>query len=282
MPRRGELSDDLRSRIVDLHRAGQGYRSISKSLDVHLSTVKQIVYKWRKFGCTKNRPRSGRPSNILRWLQYARLQFPVFMDEADDLHKRVIKRKDDLGREALAAAVRRLLYMCEPYLKKVEAIRMTLRPQKTPQAVSTYTTLLAFSQQLCDRLEKLVLTYANYNLLCLDEAEPNSVSHFCIGQRHCGPLRLTAFRYCQPAPYLARVDTGLYKRIRWNVKRDTETEYYLLCYEEILNVYVDTDGGRHGTSHCNMKKMWFIGRWVQAEPHTNTEDIYNCCLTDHY
>lgn len=33
--------------------------------------------------------------------------------------------------------------------------------------------LLDFSQQLCDRLEQLVVTYASYGLLCLDETEPN-------------------------------------------------------------------------------------------------------------
>lgn len=27
------------------------------------------------------------------------------------------------------------------------------------------------------------------------------------------------FRYCQPMPYLAQADTGLYKRMRWNVER---------------------------------------------------------------
>lgn len=27
------------------------------------------------------------------------------------------------------------------------------------------------------------------------------------------------FRYCKPTPFLAQVDTGLYKRMRWNVER---------------------------------------------------------------
>lgn len=45
-----------------------------------------------------------------------------------------------------------------------------------------------------------------------------SVSPFCIGQIQLGHLRLTAFRYCKPTPYLARFDTGLYKRMRWNVE----------------------------------------------------------------
>uniref|UniRef100_A0A8C5WF56 Transposase n=1 Tax=Leptobrachium leishanense TaxID=445787 RepID=A0A8C5WF56_9ANUR len=61
MPRRKELSEDLRSRIVDLHEAGKGYKSISKSLDVHVSTVRQTVYKWRKFSTVATLPRRGLP-----------------------------------------------------------------------------------------------------------------------------------------------------------------------------------------------------------------------------
>uniref|UniRef100_A0A8C5MAD0 Sleeping Beauty transposase HTH domain-containing protein n=1 Tax=Leptobrachium leishanense TaxID=445787 RepID=A0A8C5MAD0_9ANUR len=61
MPRRKELSEDLRSRIVDLHEAGKGYKSISKSLDVHVSMVRQTIYKWRKFSTVATLPRRGRP-----------------------------------------------------------------------------------------------------------------------------------------------------------------------------------------------------------------------------
>uniref|UniRef100_A0A8C5Q5S0 Transposase n=1 Tax=Leptobrachium leishanense TaxID=445787 RepID=A0A8C5Q5S0_9ANUR len=61
MPRRKELSEELRSRIVDLHKAGKGYKSISKSLDVHVSTLRQTVCKWRKFSTVATLPRRGRP-----------------------------------------------------------------------------------------------------------------------------------------------------------------------------------------------------------------------------
>ena len=49
-----------RLRIVDLHKAGKVYKNISKSLDVHQSTVRQIVCKWRKFSTVATLPRSGR------------------------------------------------------------------------------------------------------------------------------------------------------------------------------------------------------------------------------
>ena len=39
------------------------------------------------------------------------------------------------------------------------------------------TQLLDFSQQLCTRLEQLVLTYARYNFLSLVESEPDRYTH---------------------------------------------------------------------------------------------------------
>ena len=62
MPQTKEISEDLKLRIADLHKAGKCYKSISKSLDVHQSTVIQIVYNWRKFSTVASLPRSGRPT----------------------------------------------------------------------------------------------------------------------------------------------------------------------------------------------------------------------------
>ena len=64
MSRTKEISEDLRLRIVDLHNAGKGYKSISKSIDVHQSTVRQVVYKWRKFSTVANLPRSDCPAKM--------------------------------------------------------------------------------------------------------------------------------------------------------------------------------------------------------------------------
>lgn len=56
----------------------------------------------------------------------------------------------------------------------------------------------------------------NINVFCVFVP---SVSQFCIGQSQLGHLRLTVFRYCVPTPYLSQVNTGLYKRMRWNVEK---------------------------------------------------------------
>ncbi len=41
MPRKKDISEDLRSRVVDMHR--KGYRVISKTLDIHQSKVKLVI-----------------------------------------------------------------------------------------------------------------------------------------------------------------------------------------------------------------------------------------------
>ncbi|XP_027870940.1 uncharacterized protein LOC114143268 isoform X2 [Xiphophorus couchianus] len=60
-----ELSCDVRDQIVDLHKAGLGYRTISKKLGVKVPTVGAIIRKWKKYKMTVNRPRSGAPCKIL-------------------------------------------------------------------------------------------------------------------------------------------------------------------------------------------------------------------------
>lgn len=79
-----ELSEDLRSRIVDLHEAGKGYKSISTSLDVHMSTVRQTVFKWRKFCTVASHPRCGRIVRMTLRAQWSEEEIRV---SAKDLQK---------------------------------------------------------------------------------------------------------------------------------------------------------------------------------------------------
>ena len=60
-----ELSKDIRDKIVDLHKAGMGYKKISKQLGEKLTTVGAIIRKWKKHKVTANLPRSGAPRKIL-------------------------------------------------------------------------------------------------------------------------------------------------------------------------------------------------------------------------
>lgn len=59
-----EISEDLRKQVVEAHKKGKGYKKIAKDLDMHQSTVRQIVYKWKKFSTVATLPRSGRPTKI--------------------------------------------------------------------------------------------------------------------------------------------------------------------------------------------------------------------------
>ena len=59
-----ELSQDLRDRIVDLHKSGIGYKNISKMLGIKVTTIGAIVRKFKKFNMTITRPRSGAPQKI--------------------------------------------------------------------------------------------------------------------------------------------------------------------------------------------------------------------------
>ncbi|KAK1886629.1 UPF0575 protein C19orf67 like [Dissostichus eleginoides] len=200
----------------------------------------------------------------VRWmersLQAIKLQLQFLMSKADDLDDCLVNGQGLLEREALAAAVPRFLYSCQPYFNYLESTSIV--SQRSPLHFDIYT------RQLCDRLEQLVLTFASYNLFSLDETEPNSVSHFCIGQSQLGPLKVTTFRYCRPTQYLAQVDTGLFKRMRWNVERLPD-EHYFLCYEDIPNAHAETGGDSQGVSDGDVVRMWSIGQWVQATPETD-------------
>ncbi len=54
-----EVTKDTRDRIVDLHKAGMGYRTIGKLHGEKATTVGAIIRKWKKFKMTVNLPRTG-------------------------------------------------------------------------------------------------------------------------------------------------------------------------------------------------------------------------------
>ncbi len=64
MAKTKELSKDVRDTIVDLHKAGMGYKIIAKQLGEKVTTVGAIIRKWRKHKITVKIPRSGAPCKI--------------------------------------------------------------------------------------------------------------------------------------------------------------------------------------------------------------------------
>ncbi len=64
MTKTKELSKDVRNKIVDLHKAGIDYKTITKQLGEKVTTVGAIIHKWKKHKITVNLARSGAPCKI--------------------------------------------------------------------------------------------------------------------------------------------------------------------------------------------------------------------------
>ena len=73
MAKTKELSRDMRDKIIERRKGGQGYRKISKEMNLAPSTVGNIIRKYKKYSDgTANLPRNGRPRKInertSRWI----------------------------------------------------------------------------------------------------------------------------------------------------------------------------------------------------------------------
>ncbi len=64
MAKTKELYKDVRDKIVDLHKAGMGYKTIAKQLGEKVTRVGAIIRKWKKHKITVNLPRTGAPCKI--------------------------------------------------------------------------------------------------------------------------------------------------------------------------------------------------------------------------
>ncbi len=63
-PHGKELSQDLRIRIVALHKDGLGYKKFGNSLKLSYSTVARVIQRFSKMGFTQNRPRKSRSKKL--------------------------------------------------------------------------------------------------------------------------------------------------------------------------------------------------------------------------
>ncbi len=59
-----ELSEDLRIRIVALHKDGRGYKKFGNTLKLSYSTVARVIQRFSKTGFTRNRPHKGRSKKL--------------------------------------------------------------------------------------------------------------------------------------------------------------------------------------------------------------------------
>ena len=55
-----EHSDDVRRKVVELHKSRNGPKKISKELKIPISTIMEIIKKFKATGDVKNQPGRGR------------------------------------------------------------------------------------------------------------------------------------------------------------------------------------------------------------------------------
>ena len=77
----------MQDRIIERHKGGQGYQKIGKEMNLALSTVGNIIKKYKKYGDgTANLPRNGRPRKINertpRWIS-RNVQIIPFMTRSE-------------------------------------------------------------------------------------------------------------------------------------------------------------------------------------------------------
>ncbi|CAI9595441.1 unnamed protein product [Staurois parvus] len=58
------LSEDLKKRIVSLHKDGLSFKKIAKTLKLSCSMVAKTIQWFNRTGSTQNRPCHGRPKKL--------------------------------------------------------------------------------------------------------------------------------------------------------------------------------------------------------------------------
>src|SRR4029434_9360333 len=54
-----EHSDDVQQKVVELHKSRNGHKKISKELKIPISTIMEIIKKFKETGDVKNQPGRG-------------------------------------------------------------------------------------------------------------------------------------------------------------------------------------------------------------------------------
>uniref|UniRef100_A0A8D2IIT4 Chromosome 19 open reading frame 67 n=1 Tax=Varanus komodoensis TaxID=61221 RepID=A0A8D2IIT4_VARKO len=188
------------------------------------------------------------------------------LKKAEDFQTYLLYSRDRMQKEQFAKAMPTFLQMCQPYFHYLESTARSCTPYLRPPQEQVRRRLLEISQQLVCQLEQLVLMYASFSFVSLEDTDPFSVSCFFCGKFWLNEARqVSIFRYCISAPYTAaHIPHNLYKKMRWNLdilegapgrNQTPRSEYYFLCFR---------DTGDDTT--VKMQKLWSIGRWVPVDP----------------
>ncbi|XP_069783501.1 UPF0575 protein C19orf67 homolog isoform X2 [Narcine bancroftii] len=218
-------------------------------------------------------------------LQPIEQQLQYLLKKAEEFQTHLVYR-DRIHNEEFARAVPIFVKTCQPYFAYLECTARSTHPDRKPLPRYIRKRLLQFSQHLASSLEQLVLMYASFGFISLEETDPCSISYFYRGEFRLGQcFRVSIYRYCMAVPYtVTREPKNLFKKVRWNVDtiegtafgNGTElcTEYYFLCYKETNEVMDSNPEVFKSTSALSKsKKLWSIGRWVQVEPAPGDLDL---------
>ncbi len=74
-PHGKELSEDLKKRIVDLHKDGVGYKKIAKTLELSYITVVKTIQRFNRTGSTQNSPWSTKEVECTCSVSYPEVVF---------------------------------------------------------------------------------------------------------------------------------------------------------------------------------------------------------------
>ena len=121
-----ELSEDLRTKIVEKHGQSQGYKSISRDIDVPVSTVHNIIKKFTAHGTVANLPGCGRKRKIHERLQQRIVQ--MVDKEPRSTSKQIQAELQKQGTILSARTIRRYLNEMGCYGR---------RPRRTPLLTQT-------------------------------------------------------------------------------------------------------------------------------------------------
>ncbi len=78
MAKTKELSKDVRDKIVDLHKAGMGYKTIAKQLGEKVTTVGAIIHKWKKQNNCQSPSVWGSMQDLTLWSSWIKAKKKIF------------------------------------------------------------------------------------------------------------------------------------------------------------------------------------------------------------
>uniref|UniRef100_A0AAZ3P4G0 Sleeping Beauty transposase HTH domain-containing protein n=1 Tax=Oncorhynchus tshawytscha TaxID=74940 RepID=A0AAZ3P4G0_ONCTS len=103
-----EISQDLRKKIVDLHKSGSSLGAISKRLKVPRSPVQTIVRKYKHHGTTQLSYRSGRRRILSPRVE--RTSVRKVQINPRTTAKDLVKMLEETGTKVSISTVKRVLY----------------------------------------------------------------------------------------------------------------------------------------------------------------------------